>query len=319
MSYNECMQKTPPRMRVQHFIVLGVLVLLLYVVVPQVGDFGSSWTLLKDVQWGWATIALICALSTYMAGALTYQLLAFKRLAYREVLLVQLVAMFVNRLLPAGIGAVGTNFVYLRNRRHTAAQAGSVITVNNMLGFAGHSLLLVVALVWAVAGGSGDMFKGAEYSPIPLIIIAASIVIAGLLMVVGTGRIRAGLRDVARQLATYRHRPRAVLMALASSTTLTAANVLCLAVCAVALNVQLPLVAVFMVFSFGVGAGTATPTPGGLGGFEAGLVAGFMVYGVEPAAALAVALLFRLISYWIPLVLGGAAFVVAQRGQLLRV
>lgn len=319
IAYNESMPKSASKLNRQSIVVLVVLVLLLYVVVPQLGDFSSSWGLLKNVDWIWASAGLICVLGTYLAGAMTYRLLAFKRLVYAEVLLMQLVAMFVNRLLPAGIGAVGTNFVYLRNRRHTAAQAGSVITVNNMLGFLGHSLLLLV--VAAVSAGGSSGLRESDLSQnyyVPILIVAVSVALTALALVFGKGKFKASVQDVAKQLGSYRHRPLTLLAALGSSTSLTLANVLCLTACAVALNVELPFVVILLVFTFGVGAGTATPTPGGLGGFEAGLVAGFIAYGVDPAAALAVALLFRFISYWLPLLPGGVAFLVVQKRQLLK-
>lgn len=306
------------RLNKQHIVLLIITALLLYVIVPQFGDFSSSWSILSGTSLPWAGIALLCAFGTYLAGALTYTLLAFKKLVYTEVLLVQFVAMFINRLLPAGIGAVGTNFMYLRNRRHTAGQAGSMITVNNLLGFAGHSLLLLIVL--ASASNNSAMLDQSNllknYS-VPLLVIGASAILALLVVAFGKGKVRASLQEVFKQLASYRHRPLVVMGALGSSTLLTLANVLCLAACAAALNVDLPFVIVLLVFSFGVGAGTATPTPGGLGGFEAGLVAGFVLYGVEPATALAMALLFRFISYWLPLLAGGIAFVIAQRRQLL--
>jgi uncharacterized protein (TIRG00374 family) len=101
-----------------------------------------------------------------------------------------------------------------------------------------------------------------------------------------------------------------------SSILLTLSNVLCLGCCALALGVHLPFLIVLLIFSFGLGTGTATPTPGGLGGFEAGLTAGFIAYHVASPAALATALLYRLISYWLPLVVGALALLIAQRQRL---
>jgi len=83
-----------------------------------------------------------------------------------------------------------------------------------------------------------------------------------------------------------------------------------------ALGVHLPFIVVVLIFSFGLSTGTVTPTPGGLGGFEAGLTAGFVAYHVGSASALAIALLFRLISYWLMLAIGALAFTVSERKHL---
>jgi uncharacterized membrane protein YbhN (UPF0104 family) len=53
---------------------------------------------------------------------------------------------------------------------------------------------------------------------------------------------------------------------------------------------------------------SGTPTPGGIGGAEAALTAGLVASGQSAADSLAAALLFRAVTYWLPMVLGYAAF-----------
>lgn len=54
-------------------------------------------------------------------------------------------------------------------------------------------------------------------------------------------------------------------------------------------------------------------------GAEAGLVAGFVAYGIPADRALAIALLYRFLTYWLPLLPGFVAFVIVQRRlQLVR-
>jgi uncharacterized protein (TIRG00374 family) len=74
---------------------------------------------------------------------------------------------------------------------------------------------------------------------------------------------------------------------------------------------------VLIVLTIGVAGGTAVPTPGGLGGAEAGLTAGFVAYGLTSNRALAVTLLYRLLTYWLALVIGALAFSVARRLRYL--
>jgi uncharacterized protein (TIRG00374 family) len=51
-------------------------------------------------------------------------------------------------------------------------------------------------------------------------------------------------------------------------------------------------------------------TPGGLGFVEAGLVGTLTLAGVPAQEALTATLLYRLVSYWLPLPVGGIAYVV---------
>lgn len=308
------------RLHIRQLLMVVVLGLALFVLVPQFGDFQASWQLLRRPDVGWTALAVGLAALTYLAAAATYWLLAFARLGYGRLVLVQLAAMFINRLLPAGVGALGVNFLFLKRNKHTAAKAGSVVAINNLLGFSGHWLLVAVATalyadeVAALSRGSGQ--SGHWW----LFAAAVVVLLAGILFFkFGRQRFVRGIRDVGQQLLSYRQRPWRPAAALLSSITLTAANVGALACCALAVGIDLPPAVVLLIFTFGISAGTATPTPGGLGGFEAGLVAGFVAYHVPSAAALAAALLFRIITYWLALLAGAAAFAICQRRQLLGV
>lgn len=305
------------RLNRRYLFVVVILLLTLYIIVPQVGDFKSSLHLLSHPLPGWTALAIVFTFLTYTAGAATYCLLAFKELSYRRTLLIQFVAMFINRLLPGGIGALGANFVYLKKQKHTSAQAASVVAVNNLLGGLGHYLLLGTVLVFTgystIQASQSDnaVNNNIKYIWIGLLI---SLIIA---LVIGRNRFKKGLIDLKTQLLDYRHRPGHVGAALLTSICLTTFNVLALYCCAAALGVNLNFAITMLIFTLGIGAGTATPTPGGLGGFEAGLVAGFVSFKVDASTALAIALLYRLISYWLTLVVGAVAFFISQKKRLL--
>jgi uncharacterized membrane protein YbhN (UPF0104 family) len=54
-------------------------------------------------------------------------------------------------------------------------------------------------------------------------------------------------------------------------------------------------------------------TPGGLGFVEAGLVGMLTLAGIPGADALTATLLYRLVSYWLPLPVGGVAYLLFRR------
>ncbi len=302
----------------RHILLLVAVVVAVYVLLPQIGDFRSSGHILAQAKPAFTAVAIVLAFATFAAGSGTYCLLAARRLDYARTLLVQLAAMFVNRLLPAGIGAVGVNYLYLRHERHTGAQAGSIVAMNNLLGFLGHFVLLSATLL--IYSGQVVTPGGHRFAD-PLIfmkiILLASVILSLSALLFGRRKVARLLKDVKKQLLSYKRRPWALLAALGTSMILTLCNVGCLLFCAYALNMHISFVAVILVFTLGVGVGAAIPTPGGIGGFEAGLAGGFVAYGVDPASALAVALLFRLVSYWLPMAAGAVALVACQRRKLL--
>lgn len=302
----------------RHWIVLVLLVLAIYIVLPQIGSFKDS---LKHVVEADALLAGLAVFSfsfTYLAAAATYCLLALEPLRYWQVVVVQLAGMFVNRLLPAGLGALGVSYAYLHGCKHSAAQAGVVVALNNFLGFAGHmTLVLIGALLF------GQQIPPLEFS-LPKdtsLWVGGGMLVGVSLIFLASARLRRRaqslLTTIKRQLLTYRKRPHRPLLALVTSMCLTLAHVVTLAICLEAVNVSLPFIAALLVLGVGVAAGSAAPTPGGLGGMEAGLVAGLVAFGLPAALSLAAVLLYRLITYWLALAVGAVAFIYVQKRGLL--
>ena len=60
--------------------------------------------------------------------------------------------------------------------------------------------------------------------------------------------------------------------------------------------------------------GGLLPIPGGVGGIDGGLVGTLVVYGAPLGATVAAVLLYRLILFWLPLVVGAVAFASLRRG-----
>ena len=298
----------------RRLIVVGLLALALYVLLPQLGDFRQSLGLLRHPIWQLVLLAGCLSVLTYVAAAGTYYLLAFERLSYSRTLLVQFAAMFINRLLPAGVGSLGVNYAYLHHSRHTKTQAATVVAVNNSLGFIGHIVLSVILLAIFHSQLPPLHFRLSGNDGIWIWRIAVLVTITLIILAV---RYRQKLWQVAasvwQQLLYYRRQPRQLVGALLTSMSLTLSNIASLWICLLALHGSLSFIAVLVVFTFGISLGTAAPTPGGLGGVEAGLVAGFVAYHVSTPTALATALLYRLISYWLALVAGALAFIICQR------
>jgi uncharacterized membrane protein YbhN (UPF0104 family) len=317
MCFRMAVTPVRPRFNRRYLLSVAILALAIYVLLPQFGDFRSSWHLLSHPVASWTGLAVLLTALTYLSAAATYCLLAFKPLVYKDTVVVELGAMFINRLLPGGIGALGANYAYLRKKAHSQAQAATVVAVNNLLGFIGHNLLIFVTLL--VAGSSAVMIEhnGSGFSGNLKYALLAGLVLLATALLIGRRKVLRALNDLRKQFMDYRHRPLRLGLALLSSMSLTLGNILCLYACAMAIGVHLTFAVAAVIFTFGISAGTVTPTPGGLGGFEAGLVAGLTAYHVAGPRALAIALLYRLISYWLALAVGAVALISAQRRQLL--
>lgn len=112
---------------------------------------------------------------------------------------------------------------------------------------------------------------------------------------------------LSRAFAAVSDHPRTVAATLALSLAGWLVFSLALHVSALALGHQLSLAVVLFAVPV-AGYANVLPTPGGLGGYEAALAGTLhLLVGVDPAAALAVTLLFRLPTYWFPLLVGALA------------
>ena len=60
--------------------------------------------------------------------------------------------------------------------------------------------------------------------------------------------------------------------------------------------------------------GGLLPIPGGIGGIDGGLIGALIVYGLPAAATAAAVLAYRVVLFWIPLILGAAAFAGLRKG-----
>jgi uncharacterized protein (TIRG00374 family) len=74
---------------------------------------------------------------------------------------------------------------------------------------------------------------------------------------------------------------------------------------------------VAVVFLTGNALGSAAPTPGGLGAVELALSGGLTVAGLPAETATSAVLLFRLLTFWLPVLPGWAAFAYLQRREML--
>lgn len=301
----------------RYLVLLVVFAIALYVIVPQLGNFKDTFKQLQHPQIPALSLAVLAAIFTYFIAAATYCLLSFRRLSYASTTLVQLASMFVNKLLPGGIGALGVNYLYLRRSKLTGSEAAAVVTLNNVLGIIGHSLLLLIVLI--AFNKQVPPIHIAHVHAKSVILVLCALLVAGLGLVIFKRRtIARALKKFGHELARFRQRKIRLAVALITSMGVTLLTIGGLWFCLQAVHVSLSFVTVFIIFSIGFSAGTAVPTPGGLGGVEAGLVAGLVAYHVPSATALAGVLLYRLLTYWLGLAAGAVAFGAAQHRGLLK-
>jgi uncharacterized protein (TIRG00374 family) len=84
-----------------------------------------------------------------------------------------------------------------------------------------------------------------------------------------------------------------------------------------AFGVHIGLASVVMLYLLASAVGSLSPTPGGIGAFEATLIAGLTSATRQTAPVVTGVVAYRLISYWLPVLPGAVSLVVLRRRRVL--
>lgn len=293
---------------------LLIIGFLLYAVIAGFSGLGRSVEAVRSASSVYIAGAALAVAASYLFAALTYVLLSSRPIPYAPTLLVQISSGLVNRLLPAGLGGLGINLLYLKKRGYSVTTAAAVVATNNSLGFVGNILLVL---------GAGIVFPlnppDAKWPAVPMsmVIVAACVVAVTSILILrshtAARTARTSLREIASFAGSLSRRPFRSLAALLSSCALTGAHAAAMYLVLQAVSVDLPWPIALVAISAGALAGAAVPTPGGLGGAEAGIAAVVIGFGVSAPTAVAAALIYRGLTYWLPLLPGYAALRVVEK------
>jgi uncharacterized membrane protein YbhN (UPF0104 family) len=271
--------------------------------------------LLESADWVWGAVALALSAVTYAAAALSLSGFVAERLNFFRTCLVQLASSFVTLVTPAAVGGAALNVRYLQRRKIPAPVAVASIAVSQVVAFVLHILLL--AVVAAIAGtGSDTPIRPPAWS---YFVVAGLVALAGAVLAIPAGRrmVRARLSptfgQVMPRLIEIAQQPRKLSQAFGGALLLNFSYILCLAACVSAFGSSVSLAKIGVVYLTGVALGSIIPTPGGLGAVEAALTAGLTAAGVPGGVAVSAVLLFRLLTFWLPVPVGWVALNYLER------
>jgi uncharacterized membrane protein YbhN (UPF0104 family) len=240
-----------------------------------------------------------------------------ERLPLARTVLVQLASSFVKLVAPAAVGGIAINTRYLRASGVPAGQAAASVGASQLTGMGVHVLML---LLLGYATGS-DAGPALPRSRIIVMALLAAAVVAIVVLSVGplrrlvTSRTRSLFSGVVPRLLDVLQSPKKIATGLGGTLLLTAAFVACLDASIRAFGGSMSITTVAVVFLTGNALGSAAPTPGGLGAVEGALSLGLTLAGLPAGTATSAVLLFRLLTFWLPVLPGWAAFSHLQRNE----
>ncbi len=308
------LQRIKPR-TVLTFIALG---LAFYILIPQLADVSGVLSELRHAEWTWALWALVASVLTYVAAAIGLMGAVPGHVPFFGTFGAQLAGSFVNRITPARVGGIATNVRFLQKQGVDLAVASSSIGLQQLAGLLMHVTLSFLFLVWAGRGGAGaiDFLPSGQTV---LVGLTAVLALSGLLFLLPWGRriLRKRVLPIVRRsghgIADVARRPLKLLELFGGSATLTLAYIAALVLSVEAFGGGVTIASIGVVYLVGSAVSSVAPTPGGIGAVEAALIAGLTAVGMDREIAVPAVFLFRIATFWLPIVPGWITFAILQR------
>jgi uncharacterized protein (TIRG00374 family) len=314
-------------------LLLLVAAVSLYVFLPSVLSVFASWRSLSHLDPPFAVLAVAFELASFVC---LWELdrIALQADGWFPVVTAQLTGNAVGRIVPGGgATATGVSVSMLRKAGLDTGEATAAFAASSALQLATTLILPLIALP-AILAGAPVAHGLATAAYLGVAVLVFLIAAATVLLTTDKPLALAGrMAERAANATVRRHRPltglprqlladrdfvrttlgerwRPAVLAAAGDTGF---DYLALLVALRAVGAD-PRPSLVLLAYAAAGLLALVPlTPGGLGFVEAGLVGMLTLAGVQGGDALAATLLYRLVSYWLPLPAGGIAYVLYRR------
>jgi uncharacterized protein (TIRG00374 family) len=325
----------PKRILTTFAIAVGA-VAAVYLLLPTVLGVDDGLSRVSQGDTVWIIVALAFGLSMFVAYVALFKGVIGEsvRLRWNESYEITMAGLAATRIFSAG-GAGGIVLTYwaLRKAGMPPKESAARMVAFNVLLYAVYMLTLVVDGILLAAGVfSGPSPPGMTIVPAA---IAGGVIVIFLLFTLIPGdlekRFSQAAQDnffgrMARRLATvpstlavgtreamrFVREPSRGSLAVIGAIGFWAAQIGVLWACFKAFGVHVPLAVVVQGFFVGMFA-NLLPLPGGVGGVDAGMVGAFVLFGYPDNAVFPAVFVFRLITFWLPIVPGVVAFIQLRR------
>ena len=287
-------------------------------------DLGDLSAELSDAQWGWVAFAALLVQTPRLAQAVSTLGASPRPLPLGPVYALQLAISYVNLAIPSAAARIAVNVRFFQRQGVPAGSAVAVGAIDGFSGFVVQILLLGSMLLFSNVSLDLqlDPDTAGRLGRLLLVLVAVVAVLALVVLAVGpwrravVGRAGALLADAWSVLRGLRSGRRLAMLfgGNLASELLFATSLGCFARAfgyslglgdLLVINVSVALLAGLM------------PVPGGIGVTEGALTFGLTAAGLPEATAFAVAIIYRVASFYVPPTWGWGAFRWLQTNRYL--
>jgi uncharacterized membrane protein YbhN (UPF0104 family) len=298
----------------------GLLILILFTI-SQRTTLRLAIHEIRQSDFLFIAIALLLYWVMLPLTSISFRILSDKRLNIWTTTLAQLAGSGPGRIIPGGLGRLSLSVVHLIKLGFKSSQSIVINLTSNIIGVIVNIVVLCVIVFFEPSITS--LFKSNNYavpslSGLVIVILLSFCVFQWLLHARKTrkGMVKL-LRKARLQLGVLKQRPVIITQLAGIALLILAGYVTILLFSSYALHTHINFSDALIALSVGVLIGGVIPTPGGIGGVEAGIASTLIFLGYGPAESTSIALLFRAITYWQPLIPGMIAYLYLRRRKLL--
>ena len=301
------------------FVVVGLVLLL----APGLGQVRH---LLTEAQPEWVALAVAFEAMSCVSYVLLFRPIFCQSMPWRTSWEIGLVELGAGSIVPAsGAGGLALG-AWILNRggmpaERIARRSVAFFIIKSSVNFIAVAVLGTV-MALGLVGPDLSLWLTALPAAGAVLVIAAVLVVPrlgpGAPVPPDAGKLRKALREVRKALvvgtreAVELVRSRNLLVIVGALGYWAWDNAVLWATFH-AFDYSPPITVILMGYLIGQ-LGGLLPLPGGLGGIDGGLIGTLIVYGVPAAATTAAVLTYRVILFWLPLLLGAVAFISLRKG-----
>ncbi len=297
------------------------MAVLVYVILGFASNAGQIGDALGEANWAYLLPMVVTTVVGTVGGAISMIGVVPQRLPFLQTVQVMYAQSFLNRFTPANAGGMALRTKYLQAHGSDLTVAAASIGITSAASGVMQVVVFVVVALWAGRSDAIELDMPDLSSVAP--ILAAVLVLAGLVAITPWGRkaiFGTVVPNVAKawvELRKVASNPAKLTQLFGGALLAKLANLVAFVLANRALGVTAGAAILCLLFMTANTVASAAPTPGGVGAIEAALVTVLTSIGIESGQAISVVVVFRAITYWLPVLPAYIALTHLRRNDVI--
>lgn len=269
------------------------------------GDIGEIWSAIKGADPAYIPLLVVGSLLGFPTSAVSLMGAVNVRLDFFRTTEIMFAQSFLNRFTPANAGGMALRTRYLQRNGVPLVNAASSVGLTSAASGVMQVAMAVTFFAWAGRSEEGSGFSFPSVHAV-LVVVVVLLAALGVALATAFGRklladLRVNLGSIVADLRQLARQPAKLAMLFGGALTGKLFLIITFSLTMQAFGEHYSFAVVGAVYITATTVASASPTPGGVGAIEAALAAGLTGLGIDPGDAAAIVLVFRLFTYWLPI------------------